>query len=307
MKDYADFEAWREQHERRQYQDAKNIRAQWDSMGGLNRFLTGPLWTDDSTIDATGGAAQKEVAVPTRAPRIYVASSKIRNPFYQPLIARMRAAGYEIHGWSDPPLRWEDIDPNYKDWTIARHVAELRNPASPARLHYQAYCKAIVQCDVFVLLLPAGTDAHGEAVMASMLGKPVIVCFRRRPPATRTHPLSVLAVHRRRRRADDRGGCGARRSCVLLPAKSVTHQCRGKRGGLIPMNDFMRQYEKHLNDPKVLAKRHAKIDRQIREGRAIEQRKQDHQMRAVVVANKLRDLADAIERAWSGLPQEREP
>ena len=177
MKDYADFEAWREQHERRQYQDAKNIRAQWDSMGGLNRFLTGPLWTDDSTIDATGGAAQKEVAVPTRAPRIYVASSKIRNPFYQPLIARMRAAGYEIHDWSDPPLRWEDIDPNYKDWTIARHVAKLRNPASPARLHYQAYCKAIVQCDVFVLLLPAGTDAHGEAVMASMLGKPVIVCF----------------------------------------------------------------------------------------------------------------------------------
>ena len=73
------------------------------------------------------------------------------------------------------------------------------------------------------------------------------------------------------------------------------------------MNDFMRRYEKHLNDPKVLAKRHAKIDRQIGEGRAIEQRKQDHQMRAVVVANKLRDLADAIERAWSGLPQEREP
>jgi len=30
-------------------------------------------------------------------------------------------------------------------------------------------------------------------------------------------------------------------------------------------------------------------------------------MRAVVVANKLRDLADAIERAWSGLSQERRP
>jgi len=30
-------------------------------------------------------------------------------------------------------------------------------------------------------------------------------------------------------------------------------------------------------------------------------------MRAVVVANKLPDLADAIERAWSGLSQERRP
>jgi hypothetical protein len=177
MKDDADFEAWREQRDRRQYQDAKNIRAQWDSMGGLNHFLTGPLWTDDSTIDATGDATQKEAAVPARAPRVYVASSKKRNPFYQPLVARMRAAGYEIHDWSNPPLRWEDIDPNYKEWTIARHIAELCNPASPARLHYLAYCKAIVECDAFALLLPAGTDAHCEAVMASMLGKPIVVCF----------------------------------------------------------------------------------------------------------------------------------
>jgi len=112
-----------------------------------------------------------------QAARIYIASSKTRNPFYQPLVARMRAVPYRVHDWSDPPFRWEDIDRNYQSWTIARHVAELRDPASPARLHYQAYCKAIVQCDVFALLLPAGTDAHGEAVMASMLGKPVIVCF----------------------------------------------------------------------------------------------------------------------------------
>jgi hypothetical protein len=37
--------------------------------------------------------------------------------------------------------------------------------------------RAIQQCDACALLLPAGTDAHAEAMMAKMLGKPVIACF----------------------------------------------------------------------------------------------------------------------------------
>jgi hypothetical protein len=59
--------------------------------------------------------------------------------------------------------------------------------------------------------------------------------------------------------------------------------------------------------PEGIGEALRQADRQIREGQAIERRKRDHQMRAVVVANKLRDLADAIERAWSGLSQERRP
>src|SRR6516225_7561144 len=153
-----------------------------------------------------------------QAARIYIASSKTRNPFYQPLVARMRAVPYRVHDWSDPPFRWEDIDRNYQSWTIARHVAELRDPASPARLHYQAYCKAIVQCDVFALLLPAGTDARqaGDRLLC------------RWSPAARTHPLPVLAVHRERRRTHGRGSRGAHRPRVLLPAEPITPQYRGK-------------------------------------------------------------------------------
>lgn len=101
--------------------------------------------------------------------RTYIASSK-RNPFYPGVVIRARETGYEVHDWSDPPLA---IDPDCQNWTCSQYIAAF----SPAREHFENYKRAIEACDACVLLLPAGTDAHAEAVMAQMLGKPTIVCF----------------------------------------------------------------------------------------------------------------------------------
>jgi hypothetical protein len=107
--------------------------------------------------------------------RVYIASSGTRNAFYVPTVARMRAAGYSVFDWSSPGLNLEAIDPNYRDWTLTEYIVSRRHPA--IRDHFDKICKAITEADICVLLLPAGTDAHCEAVLGSVFGKPVIVCF----------------------------------------------------------------------------------------------------------------------------------
>src|SRR5262249_6311493 len=99
------------------------------------------------------------------------ASSK-RNTFYPGTVIRAREAGYEVHDWSEPPLHWEAINAGYQDWSCTQYISALRRSA--AREHFESYPRAIAECDACVLLLPAGTDAHCEATMAS---KPTIVCF----------------------------------------------------------------------------------------------------------------------------------
>jgi hypothetical protein len=114
------------------------------------------------------------MATTKNPPRIYIASSGTRNAFYAPTVIRMRAVGYRVFDWSNPSLDLEAIDPNHRDWTLAEYIASRRHPV--IRGHFGKICKAIAEADVCVLLLPAGVDAHAEAMLGSMLGKPTIVC-----------------------------------------------------------------------------------------------------------------------------------
>jgi len=60
------------------------------------------------------------------------------------------------------------------------------------------------------------------------------------------------------------------------------------------MDDFLRRFEQHVNKPENLRKRHVKIERQI----AFHRNHTAHTDRAVFVAERLRDLADVIERHY---------
>jgi prepilin-type processing-associated H-X9-DG protein len=106
--------------------------------------------------------------------KLYIPSST-RNQFYPAVVARARAAGYSVHDWSEPPFRWGAVDPDYQNWSIAQYVHALRHPAT--REHFESYVQEILECDACALLLPAGTDAHAEALLARTFGKPTIVCF----------------------------------------------------------------------------------------------------------------------------------
>jgi hypothetical protein len=123
--------------------------------------------------EARGQAVEgDEHSVPTK--KVYVASSK-RNLFYPAVVIRVREAGFKIYDWSNPPLDGEAVDPEHQHWTCAQYIASLRHPIPYG--HFESYAQAIAECDACVLLLPAGTNAHCEATMASLLGKLVIVCF----------------------------------------------------------------------------------------------------------------------------------
>jgi hypothetical protein len=173
----------------------KQIQELWDLVGPDIMFR-GPLWANDPMANAAKEAARQKPAVVlsrdtcgrTPAKRVYIASSK-RNPFYSGVVIRAREAGYKVHDWSDPPFHWGAVDPNYQDWSLDKYVAALRRSAG--RDHFDAYMRAIAECDACVALLPAGTDTHAEALTACMVGKPIGDLLRRRPPATRAHPLPI--------------------------------------------------------------------------------------------------------------------
>ena len=277
--------------------------------------------------------------------KLYVPSST-RNVAYSGVLEDLRAAEHEItFNWRDPEFRWEMIDPRFQEWTSNQYAAVVRGP-SLARAHYERIEQAIAECDACVLLLPAGTDAHGEAMMAAMMGKPVVVFFTagvqrelvhcrfnatfvestaemlaalaaihtansRLPPikqriydAVRRHPgitaeqlrclvwaddpnggpedRKVLHVHisqlndrlaargievrasggEYRVRAISRPGCASRPPNPRRGARSPQIKQEEPRT-MSAEDDFMRQYEAHLNDPDNLRRRHAKLDRMI--------------------------------------------
>jgi hypothetical protein len=105
---------------------------------------------------------------------LYLPSSH-RNVFYPAVLARARAAGYEVHDWREPAFRWGAVDPDYQSWTVAPYAEALRHPA--ARKHFYGYTQAIAECDACALPCPCGTDAHCEALITRTLNKPTIVCF----------------------------------------------------------------------------------------------------------------------------------
>jgi len=105
--------------------------------------------------------------------RIYLASSW-RNALYPDVLTALRAAGHEVYDFRASGRTPTNIfDPKRTSWSLTDYAAALASPA--AAQQFAADKTALDACDVVVLLLPCGCDAHIEAGYARGRGTPVIV------------------------------------------------------------------------------------------------------------------------------------
>jgi hypothetical protein len=103
--------------------------------------------------------------------RVYIASS-FKHPSLTTIAAAVGAAGHEPFEWWVGDGTPERLFPHSTN-TPADYVDDLFAPAATAKFNLDK--AALDECDVGVLLLPAGASAHSEAVyIRHALGKPVI-------------------------------------------------------------------------------------------------------------------------------------
>lgn len=111
--------------------------------------------------------------------RIYVASSW-RNLDQPEVVARLRARGFEVYDFRNPPGRagfaWSEIDPWWQSWTAADYIAALQDPHAVAG--YESDFAAMQWADTFVLVLPCGRSAHLELGWAVGAGKRTVIITR---------------------------------------------------------------------------------------------------------------------------------
>ena len=110
---------------------------------------------------------------------IYVASSW-KNPYYPEVVKRLRAEGFPVYDFRNPPhggngFRWTDIDENALNWTFEEYSEGLNHPL--AERQFEADLDAMQQADTCILVLPCGRSAHTEAGWMAGAGKRVIAFF----------------------------------------------------------------------------------------------------------------------------------
>lgn len=109
--------------------------------------------------------------------KIYVASSW-RCPTQPAVVSALRAAGFEVYDFRNPPessaFRWTDIDPWFKGTVDQDNTrAMLAHPV--ARKAFDVDMGALRGCDLCVLVMPCGRSAHLEAGYAVGAGKPTCI------------------------------------------------------------------------------------------------------------------------------------
>lgn len=108
--------------------------------------------------------------------KIYVASSW-RNQYYAGVVEKLRSSGHEVYDFRNPPhgqggFKWQNVDPDYQDWTFEEYRKGLGHPAS--RQQFKADLDALKWADVCLLVLPCGRSAHTEAGWMKGSGKTTI-------------------------------------------------------------------------------------------------------------------------------------
>jgi len=108
---------------------------------------------------------------------IYVASSW-KNPLQPELVQLLREHGHEVYDFRNPKegetgFNWSMVDPSWEDWTVNEFAAHLQDPL--CRKNFTFDYSALQKCDVVVLLLPSGNDAHSEAAWAKGASKVTII------------------------------------------------------------------------------------------------------------------------------------
>lgn len=109
--------------------------------------------------------------------KIYVASSW-RCPTQPAVVEALRAAGFEVYDFRNPPessaFRWTEVNPWFKGTVDQDNTrAMLDHPV--ARKAFGVDMGALRGCDLCVLVMPCGRSAHLEAGYAVGAGKPTCI------------------------------------------------------------------------------------------------------------------------------------
>lgn len=116
--------------------------------------------------------------VPSVKPRrIYVASSW-RNPHQHIVVEALRDASHQVYDFKNPSpgnhgFSWNEIDPNWKNWSASEYVDALDHPI--AKRGYHSDFSKMEWADTFVLVLPCGRSAHLELGWACGKGKETLI------------------------------------------------------------------------------------------------------------------------------------
>ncbi len=109
--------------------------------------------------------------------RVYVASSW-RNEWQPTVVGRLCKAGYDVYDFRNPAegdhgFHWSDIDPAWKNWTVAEFVSCLGHPTAVDG--FKKDMEALKSADVVILVMPCGRSAHLELGYAVGAGKPTAI------------------------------------------------------------------------------------------------------------------------------------
>jgi hypothetical protein len=107
--------------------------------------------------------------------KVYLASSA-RNGYFQRVRSQLVAAGHEVHDWTRGPsaYTWTEVGVNDPDACSVEQM-NAAGTSDTLRAGLQADIEAIKRANVFVLLLPAGADAHFEMGWAARAGKTTMI------------------------------------------------------------------------------------------------------------------------------------
>jgi hypothetical protein len=151
---------------------------------------------------------QGKMCLVNRILKVYVASSW-RNERQQDVVQVLRQAGHEVYDFKNPRpgdngFHWEQIDPEWKQWSIEEYRKALSHPV--AESGFASDWSAMEWADTCVLVMPCGRSAHIEAGYFVGAGKQLVILLSDGEPelmykmaahvvASIKEALDVLASH----------------------------------------------------------------------------------------------------------------
>ncbi len=104
---------------------------------------------------------------------IYVASSW-RNKYQPMVVEELRRDGHPVYDFRNPEhgdvgFSWDEIDPNWENWTLTQYKQALEHPAAIRGFNNDQ--NALDWCELIVMVLPCGSSSHLELGHGKGAGK----------------------------------------------------------------------------------------------------------------------------------------
>lgn len=110
--------------------------------------------------------------------KIYVASSW-RNEFQPSVVSALLLDGHDVYDFRIDGFSWSQVDSDWQSWTSSKYrnlmLDAKQGNNDIIRRRFDRDMKALMSCDICVLVLPSGRSAHLEAGYAVGAGKLLIV------------------------------------------------------------------------------------------------------------------------------------